>query len=132
MTEYQILKLLSGEEIICDVVSKEHPRTFEIKEPLRVNVLPKVTKYGIEESISLQRWIHFSHENTYNIDKNKVMVITQASTGLSKFYEHCITMMEKEGDIQQRDREPNDYELSRIEEEEWDEEYGEVTSKTIH
>lgn len=132
MTEYQILKLLSGEEIICDVVSKEHPRTFEIKEPLRVNVLPKVTKYGIEESISLQRWIHFSHENTYNIDKNKVMVITQASTGLSKFYEHCITMMEKEGDIQQRDREPTDYELSRIEEEEWDEEYGEVTSKTIH
>lgn len=132
MTEYQILKLLSGEEIICDVVSKEHPRTFEIKEPLRVNVLPKVTKYGIEESISLQRWIHFSHENTYNIDKNKVMVITQASTGLSKFYEHCITMMGKEGDIQQRDREPTDYELSRIEEEEWDEEYGEVTSKTIH
>ena len=132
MTEYQILKLLSGEEIICDVVSKEHPRTFEIKEPLRVNVLPKVTKYGIEESISLQRWIHFSHENTYNIDKNKVMVITQASTGLSKFYEHCITMMEKEGDIQQREREPTDYELNRIEEEEWDEEYGEVTSKTIH
>ena len=33
MTEYQILKLLSGEEIICDVVSKEHPRTFEIKAP---------------------------------------------------------------------------------------------------
>ena len=41
-------------------------------------------------------------------------------------------MMEKEGDIQQRDREPTDYELSRIEEEEWDEEYGEVITKTLH
>ena len=47
MTEYKILKLQSGEEIICDVISKEHPRTFEIKSPLKVNVLPKVTKYGI-------------------------------------------------------------------------------------
>ena len=48
MTEYKILKLQSGEEIICDVVSKEHPRTFEIKAPLKVNVLPRVTKYGVE------------------------------------------------------------------------------------
>ena len=33
----------------------------------------------------------------YNIDKNKVMVITQASTGLSKFYEHCVQKMDAEG-----------------------------------
>ena len=132
MTEYKILKLQSGEEIICDVISKEHPRTFEIKSPLKVNVLPKVTKYGIEESISLQRLIHFSHENVYNIDKNKVMVITQASSGLSKFYEHCITMMDKEGDLTAREREPTNYELDEIESEEWDEDYGEPVTRTLH
>lgn len=132
MTEYKILKLHSGEEIICDVISKEHPRTFEIKEPLKVNVLPRVTKYGIEESISLQRWIHFSEENVYNLDKNKVMVITEASTGLSKFYEHCITRMKNENDLEMREREPSDYELKEIESEEWDEDYGEPDTRTIH
>ena len=95
-------------------------------------MLPKVTKYGIEESISLQRWIHFSHENVYNIDKNKVMVITQASSGLSKFYEHCITMMDKEGDLTAREREPTNYELDEIESEEWDEDYGEPVTRTLH
>ncbi|QZI94493.1 hypothetical protein MelnitzEXVC044M_213 [Methylophilales phage Melnitz EXVC044M] len=131
MTEYKILKLQSGEEIICDVVSKEHPRTFEIKAPLKVNVLPRVTKYGVEESISLQRWIHFSEENIYNIDKNKVMVITQASTGLSKFYEHCIQRMDAEGQ-ELREREPSNMELDEIEAEEWDEDYGEPDTRTLH
>ena len=131
MTEYKILKLQSGEEIICDVVSKEHPRTFEIKAPLKVNVLPRVTKYGVEESISLQRWIHFSEENIYNIDKNKVMVITQASTGLSKFYEHCIQRMDAEGQ-ELREREPSNIELDEIEAEEWDEDYGKPDTRTLH
>ena len=126
MTEYKILKLTSGEEIICDVIADENPRTFEIKEPLKVNVLPKVTNYGVEESISLQRWIHFSQENVYNIDKSKVMVITDASTGLSKFYEHCVIRMNDEGE-ELREREPSNAELARIEAEndwydEWEDE----------
>ena len=114
MTEYKILKLTSGEEIICDVIADEHPRTFEIKEPLKVNVLPRVTNYGVEESISLQRWIHFYQENVYNIDKSKVMVITDASTGLAKFYEHCVIRMKDEGE-ELREREPTNSELARIE-----------------
>jgi hypothetical protein len=63
------------------------------------------------------------------------MVITQASTGLSKFYEHCITMMDKEGDLtarETREREPTDYELDTIESEEWDEDYGEPVTRTLH
>ena len=130
MTEYKILKLLSGEEIICDVISKEHPRTFEISTPLRISVVPKVTEYGVDEAISLVRWIHFSEENVYNLDKSKVMVITQASTGLSKFYEYCVKKIAYEGDIQER--EPSNKELQGIEEEEWDEEFGEVMTKTLH
>ena len=138
MTEYKILKLLSGEEIICDVVADEHPRTFEIKEPLKVNVLPRVTNYGVEESISLQRWIHFSQENVYNIDKSKVMVITDASTGLAKFYEHCVIRMKDEGE-ELREREPTNSELARIEAEddwydEWEdeEELKPNTDRTYH
>ena len=138
MTEYKILKLTSGEEIICDVVADEHPRTFEIKEPLKVNVLPRVTNYGVEESISLQRWIHFSQENVYNIDKSKVMVITDASTGLAKFYEHCVIRMKDEGE-ELREREPTNSELARIEAEndwydEWEdeEELKPNTDRTYH
>lgn len=131
MTEpYKILKLQSGEEIICNVIADEHPRTFEIKSPLKISVLPKVTEHGLEESISLQRWIHFSESNVYMIDKNKVMVITDASTGLGKFYEHCVLRMDSEPtDLRER---PTDDELREIEAEEWDEEFGQPDLKTIH
>ena len=130
MTEYKILKLLNAEEIICNLIADEHPRTFEIQSPLQISVVPKVTKFGIDESVSLVRWIHFSEENTYNIDKSKVMIITNASTGLSKFYEHCVMRMN--ADIDVVEREPTDAELMGIEEDEWDEEYGEVLTKTLH
>ena len=32
-----ILKLSSGEEIVCRLVGDEHPRTFEITNPLMVS-----------------------------------------------------------------------------------------------
>lgn len=130
MTEYKILKLLSGEEIICNLVADEHPRTYEIESPLQISVVPKVTKYGIDEAVSLVRWIHFSEDSVYNIDKSKVMIITAASTGLSKFYEHCVKRMNFDEDLVER--EPTDLELRGIEEDEWDEEYGDVLSNTIH
>jgi len=131
MTEYKILKLLSGEEIICNLIADEHPRTYEIASPLQISVVPKVTKYGIDEAVSLVRWIHFSEENVYNIDKSKVMIITKASLGLAKFYEHCVQRMETDA-VDIVEREPSDEELMSIEEDEWDEDYGEVMTKTLH
>lgn len=128
----KILKLMSGEEIVCKLVADENPRTFEIASPLKINTVPKVTTDGIEEAISLQRWIHFSEENIFFIDKSKVMVITQASYGLSKFYEYCVDKMNKEsGDLGDEPIQPLDSELDEIEEEELWEQHR-VSSKLLH
>ena len=90
--------------------------------------VPRVTRDGVEESLSLQRWIHFSDGERYDVPKTQVLVITNASVGLSKFYEHCIKRMKME-DI----GEPTENELKDIEyEEEWDDEYGEPLSKIYH
>ena len=45
MKEYQILKLQSGEEIVCNLVADEHPRTFSIESPLKIVVVPRTTRY---------------------------------------------------------------------------------------
>lgn len=96
MTEPQIkiMKLSSGEEIVSELVADEHPRTFNIKTPLKLTSIPKITERGIEESVSLQRWIHFAEGNTFDIPKTQVLVMTTASFGLSKFYEYCVKKME--------------------------------------
>jgi hypothetical protein len=135
MKNHQILKLSSGEEIICNLLGDEHPRTYEIESPLKVNAVPRMTRTGVEEAISLQRWVHFSEGETYAINKSSVMIITKASAGLSKFYEHCIVKMRLEhSDVGEdvRDLDPTDEELDDIEQDErWDR-FGDPDSKLIH
>ena len=128
-----ILKLSSGEEIICKLVGDEHPKTFEISNPLMVSAVPKLTREGVEESVSLRRWIHFADEEVFSVNKSSVIVKADASVGLSRFYEACIIRMlsEEESNDWNRYREPSEEELEEIEMEEALESFNSI-SKTIH
>ena len=128
-----ILKLSSGEEIICKLVGDEHPKTFEISNPLMVSAVPKLTREGVEESVSLRRWIHFADEEVFSVNKSSVIVKADASVGLSRFYEACILRMlsEEESDDWNMYREPRQDELEEIEMEEALESFNSI-SKTIH
>jgi hypothetical protein len=60
MTEVKILKLSSGEEIICNVIDNESQSFININRPMKLNAIPKHARDGtLEESLSLQRWIHY-------------------------------------------------------------------------
>ena len=128
MTNVKILKLSSGEEIICNINTNEKTH-ISVDRPMKLNAFPKMAKDGsLEESLSLQRWIHFSEKNTYDVPKSQIIVVTQASYGLSKFYEYCITKMRmEEEDVDF----PTNEELAEIEEEELFDDF-EVHSRTIH
>ena len=126
----KIMKLSSGEEIIAKLIPEEHSSTFAIAEPLKLSAVPKMTKQGLEEAISLQRWIHFSEENIYTIEKSQVILVTSASLGLVRFYEHCVRKMRAEDDTTF----PSNRELREIEE---DDEFDDlddfqITSRLIH
>ncbi len=92
----KIMKLSNGEEIIARLIEPVKPTKYIIEYPLKLSSTPKSTKYGVEEAISLQRWIHFSTENTFDVPSHSVIIITNASYGLIKFYEHCLNRMEAE------------------------------------
>ena len=92
----KIMKLSNGEEIIARLIEPVKPTKYIIEYPLKLSSTPKSTKYGIEEAISLQRWVHFSTENTFDVPSSSVIIITNASYGLIKFYEHCLNRMEAE------------------------------------
>ncbi len=95
----KIIKLSSGEEIIAKVVITNNTGnspvspSYIIQDPLQLSSVPKVTKRGIEEAISLKRWIHFAEEKVYDVPKSQVIIITTASFGLVKFYQHCVRKM---------------------------------------
>ena len=117
----KIMKLSSGEEIISRL-KEDHPREWKVESPLKLLTVPKLGRQGVEEQISLTRWIHFAEEKTVNVPKTQVLGMANATIGLSKFYEFCLKKIEGEVDLYE---EPSDEELRAIEDEQWDEEFEE-------
>jgi hypothetical protein len=125
----KILKLSSGEEIICNVVNNPDQSYISVVQPMKLNSWPRTTSNGIEESLSLQRWVHFAETDTYDVPKSQIIVLTEASFGLTKFYLYCVNKAkwEEDGILAP----PTDADLRSIEEEEWEEEFGEPNN-TLH
>ena len=127
----KILKLSSGQEIICNVVQNVEKPYLSVVSPMKLNSYPKATRNGIEEALSLQRWIHFAETDTYDIPKSQIIVLTEASLGLTRFYDYCVSKSKREDDSVLSGA-PTNQELDDIMEEEWDEEYGDTVSKLLH
>ena len=93
MTDYAIVKLSNGENIICRVVQKTDSE-ITVQSPLKMESVNKITQAGMSEHLSLVRWLQpFSDEKNFIIEKNSVVVSTPASIGLSKYYEYVLTQM---------------------------------------
>ena len=90
MIGYQVLKLSSGDDVICSVVS-DIKNTLKVSDPLKMDTVNRFTKKGLVESLALSRWIQpYSDEDFFYIDKSSVMLMAPASIGLSRYYEYVI------------------------------------------
>ena len=132
--ETKILKLTNGDEIIT-TLSNQSDGTVTAHNPLKISALPKISKYGLEESMALSRCVSYGDTEKCDIIKNNIVAVASASVGISKFYEYCVTKM-KSGSETFSVREPTDEQLERLEnelDEESINEYDDVNpSKTIH
>ncbi len=86
---YKVLKLLNGEELICELEDGVVDDSYEITNPLKMQVESKLTRQGPVESLSLSRWIGpYTEQSLFNIKTSHVLIIADASAGLSRYYEH--------------------------------------------
>ena len=113
MSDYQVIKLSNGENLICDVIS-DSDTTLNVKSPLKMETLSRVTKTGIVESLSLVRWMQpFCDSEQFELSKNNVILNSPVSIGLGKYYEFTLKKMDGLQIPQ-----PTEDELKAIEEEE--------------
>lgn len=95
---YKILKLISGENIICEL--SEDNGKYEITRPLLMHVSPKLTVSGMTESLMLSRWVQpFTEEKYFEIDPKHVIIMLPASPGLSVYYEGVLDKLEEPEEI---------------------------------
>ena len=101
MTEtlpYKIVKLTNGEDIIC-IVKNELGEECEISYPLLMQTLPRRTPKGFVESLSLSRWLQpFTEESLFKIKNDKIILMTDASPGLCKYYEYVLSKIDSPND----------------------------------
>ena len=91
-TNYQIIKLSNGEDIICDIKEQsESEPSLKITSPLKMDVLTLPTEKGIQEGLSLTRWVQpFTDEKNIQINKSTIVTMVPASMGMSKYYEYVL------------------------------------------
>jgi hypothetical protein len=86
---YKVLKLLNGEELICEMGNDIINDSYKITNPLKMQVESKLTKRGPVDSLNLSRWIGpYTEQSLFNIKTSHVLIIADASKGLSKYYEY--------------------------------------------
>ena len=90
---YKVLKLISGENIICELT--EDDGKYEISRPLLMHVHPNITVEGMTESLMFSRWVQpFTEQKYFKIDPKHVIIMLPASPGLSVYYEGVLNRIE--------------------------------------
>ena len=136
-TNYQILKLTNGENIICDIKDQnENDVILEVTTPLKMDIMSHITKEGIQEGLALTRWVQpFTDEKDIAINKSAIVTMVPASLGMSKYYEYVLKNIKEMRlvDSTTEDIEtPTSKELEQIEWEEDEEMLEELKPQTIH
>ena len=86
---YKVIKLLNGEELVCELGEGVVNDSYEITHPLKMEVESKLTKQGPVDSLNLSRWIGpYTEQSLFNIKTSHVLIVAEASEGLSRYYEH--------------------------------------------
>lgn len=95
MSNFQVLKLSNGDDVICNLVESGDD-TFKITSPLKMDTINRVTKKGVAESLALTRWIQpYSDQEHYYIQRTSVVVMAEASVGLTRYYQYVLRTLDK-------------------------------------
>tara|TARA_Y100000310_G_scaffold221939_1_gene223518 strand:- start:43 stop:510 length:468 start_codon:yes stop_codon:yes gene_type:complete len=72
-TPYKIIKLISGEDIFCKIL-QEYTDAIVVECPMSINRHQVMdTTDNIVEHTGLQRWMNFTHDTSFVIDKQKII-----------------------------------------------------------
>ena len=88
---YKIVKLTNGEEIVCQLGDDIDNGEYKVNFPLKMEVHSVLTKEGPVDSLNLSRWIGpYTEQSIFSIKSDHVLLVANASPGLSKYYEHVM------------------------------------------
>jgi len=99
-TPYKFIKLSNGEDIVCTIennVASENQ--IKVIHPLKMQLMPKILTGAQGDAIGLSQWMYpMSESISFQLSLKDVLLISDASPGLIKYYEHVLTQMRNDID----------------------------------
>ena len=86
-TEYKLIKLIDGTELVGQVSVSNNDKFLRIEEPLQLKTVAKSTQFGARDDSSLAPWIPFSNDKVFSIPKERVITIASINKDLTHYYE---------------------------------------------
>ena len=92
---YKFIKLSNGEDIVCKVEDNDNlENQIKITRPLKMQMLPRMLTGAQGDSIGLSQWIHpMTEAVSFQLSLEHVLLISDASPGLIKYYEYVLKQM---------------------------------------
>ena len=115
----KIIKLITGEELICHLPqgkaqTEEKSPLLRLDRPLQVRYVPQVTAVGFRDYIALVKWTPYSEDRIITIPKDKILTITNATSGMCNSYQNMAMNYAKLDDPKKSDK---IFESMRVDEE---------------
>ena len=85
LTDYRMVKLTDGTLLVGSITVEGN--FLRIDNALQLATVNRMTDYGVKEDSTLTPWIPFCSETSFNISREKIMVITLCSQELAHYYE---------------------------------------------
>ena len=89
--EIKIVKLVSGEDVICKITKgksqlPDNAPLIRLEKPLLIKYVPQISPYGIKDYVALTKWTAYTPDKIITIPKDKIMTITNASSEMTASY----------------------------------------------
>ena len=98
--KFKLIKLINGEDLICTIEEEKGADHIQVIYPLKMQVIPRMSNNGIEESLNLSPWIYpYTETQSFQIPASSIMLIADVSPGLSRYYEYVLKKIDQKDDI---------------------------------
>ena len=86
-TEYKLIKLIDGTELVGQISVSDNDKFLRIVDPLQLKTVARPSDFGMRDDSSLTPWLPFSTDKIFSIPKERVITIASINKDLSHYYE---------------------------------------------
>jgi len=107
-TNVKVIKLDNGDDIVCAFPKEqldEKTGLIRLVKPLLIKYVPQLTPQGFKDYVALIKWAAYTNDEIITIPIKKIMTITNATSEMSKTFEHMSNDYQK----LEAPRKDNDY-----------------------